>query len=91
MKSLPKSIFLIIALALLLPACAPEGFTEEPAGFFSGIWHGLIIYISAFAKLFGFEVGIHAVHNTGWPYWLGFILGLSIAIGGGSRATRSRK
>ncbi|WP_421751327.1 hypothetical protein [Croceimicrobium sp.] len=84
----------IIALGLIilsLSSCAPSGFEEEPAGFFYGLWHGFIIFFSTLGKLFGRDIGIHALNNTGWPYWLGFLIGLSSAIGGGSRAASHKK
>jgi hypothetical protein len=86
MKPSYWALGLCVGLALLLGGCAPSAYTEQPAGFFSGLWHGFIILFSAFGKLFSFDVGIHASHNTGWPYWLGFILGLSMSIGVGGKA-----
>lgn len=86
-----RPIALFCLLTLLFTSCAPSEFTEEPAGFFSGLWHGFIIFFSAIGKLFGFDVGIHAVHNTGWPYWLGFVIGLSTTLGGSNRVGRRRR
>lgn len=81
----------IALLTLLFTSCAPSEFTEEPAGFFAGLWHGLIIFLSVLGKLFGFDVGIHAVHNTGWPYWLGYVIGLSTTLGGSNHAGRRKR
>lgn len=43
---------------------------------FSGIWHGFIIGFSLIGKLFDADIGIYAEHNTGFFYWLGFIIGI---------------
>lgn len=79
---------LILLLVILnLTSCAPSGYESYEAGFFSGIWHGIIIVFSLIGKLFGADIGIYAEHNTGLFYWLGFIIGIG-GIGGGGAATR---
>ena len=60
---------LLIAVVLLLSSCAPgnERFTlDEPAGFFMGIWHGLIMGISFIISLFNENVYIYELYNSGW-------------------------
>ncbi|MCE2681533.1 MAG: hypothetical protein ACK49D_10165 [Flavobacteriia bacterium] len=78
---------LIIFLLINLTSCAPIEYEQEPSGFFSGFWHGMILIFSLLGKLFGFDIGIYALHNTGFTYWLGFILGIG-ALGGGAASTR---
>jgi hypothetical protein len=79
--------FLIVASALFLTACAPGNirFDAEPAGFFAGLWHGFISFFTFIISLFTNEVGIYEVNNSGWPYNLGFIIGIMIFYGGGSQ------
>ena len=79
---------LIIILVISLSSCAPSGYTHSKAGFFYGFWHGFIIIFSLIGKLFGAHIGIYAEHNTGFTYWLGFILGIIGLGGGGSTAGR---
>jgi hypothetical protein len=81
-----KNITLFILVIMAISSCAPSGYESEEAGFFSGLWHGFILIFSIIAKLFGSDIGIYAEHNTGFTYWLGFILGIGILGGGGSRA-----
>ncbi|NVK53840.1 MAG: hypothetical protein HWD85_12965 [Flavobacteriaceae bacterium] len=81
-------LFLFVALATLLTSCAPEGYESHESGFFAGIWHGLIIVFSIIGKIFGADIGIYAEHNTGFTYWLGFIIGIGGLGGGGSAARR---
>jgi len=79
-----------IAVALLTMAlcagCAagPQGpyGPADPAGFWAGLWHGLIAWITFIISLFS-EVKIYEVNNTGWLYDLGFLLGMTICLGGG--------
>ncbi len=54
---------------------------EDPAGFFSGIWHG---WIAPFSLIFSFFTGdgIYAVNNTGFPYDLGFYISIISGFGG---------
>jgi hypothetical protein len=81
----------IIALALVLAACAagpnPEMGTPpadgEVAGFFAGLWHGIISPITFLISLFTADVNIYEVHNNGNWYDFGFVLGAGILFGGG--------
>ena len=73
----------LILISVLLVSCAPEGYESKEAGFFSGIWHGMIVIFSLIGKLFGADIGIYAEHNTGFTYWLGFIIGIG-GLGGGA-------
>ncbi len=82
-------LLLIVILALAFFNCAPgnEEWNQEinpgnKAGFWAGIWHGAIIIITFIVSLFTNDVGLYEVNNTGWPYNLGFIIGLNISIGG---------
>jgi hypothetical protein len=58
----------------------------EPAGFWSGLWHGSIAPITFVIGLFKPGVRIYETHNNGAWYDLGFILGASSSLGGGSKA-----
>ena len=55
----------------------PGGNFETPRSFFSGLWHGLIIYFTLISSAF-FENGIYTLFNTGLSYWLGFGIGVFI-------------
>jgi len=86
-KKVIIGVFLILCV-LSLTSCAPQGYETHKAGFFSGIWHGFIIVFSILGKLFGSDIGIYAENNTGFFYWLGFIIGIGGLGGGGSAARR---
>lgn len=77
------ALALIVGVVLISVGCAPGNErwdqTMNPgdrAGFWAGLWHGLIIIITFVVSLFTREVGIYEVSNTGWAYNLGFLLGL---------------
>jgi hypothetical protein len=77
------ALVLVFCVVLVSVSCAPGNDrwdqTMNPgdrAGFWAGIWHGLIIIITFVVSLFTRDVGIYEVNNTGWPYNLGFIIGL---------------
>lgn len=83
-------IVILIGLFFLLStltSCAPEGHTSTEYGFFSGILHGFVLVFALIGKLFGADIGLFAEHNTGFFYWLGFIIGIG-GLGGGSAASR---
>jgi hypothetical protein len=58
------------------------------AGFWKGLWHGLIAPITFLLSLFKENVGVYETHNNGKWYNFGFILGLMIVFGGNSGAGR---
>lgn len=54
----------------------------EIAGFWRGLWHGLIAPVAFVMLLFKDNVGVYEAHNNGKWYNFGFILGLMITLGG---------
>lgn len=55
-----------------------------PAGFWAGLWHGLISPITFLVSLFSPNVRIYETNNRGRWYDFGFIIGVSGAFGGGT-------
>ena len=53
------------------------------AGFWAGVWHGLICPFTFIVGLFSPNVRIYEVRNNGRWYDFGFIIGVSLAFGGG--------
>ncbi len=94
------TIAFVAALLLLLAACAaganpdvgsaPPG-REAPAGFWLGLWHGIILPISWIVSLFTDTVSPYEVHNNGNWYNFGFVFGISLIFGGPLSARRARK
>jgi hypothetical protein len=60
---------------------------EAPAGFWYGLWHGIIAPITFIISLFNENVEMYEVHNNGNWYNFGFVLGSGVLFGGilGSR------
>ena len=83
-----RIIFSLFVIITLFSSCAPEGYSSNESGFFSGIWHGIIFVFSLIGKLFGADIGIYAENNSGFFYWLGFIIGLGGFGGGGASSYR---
>ena len=63
----------------------------EVAGFWQGLWHGLIAIVTFIISLFKDTVSVYEVHNNGAWYNFGFILGMMIILGGGGKGTCRRK
>mgnify|MGYP005840142631 FL=1 len=88
----------ILCLALLVGCLAgPNELAKSPdeegdiAGFWKGLWHGIIAPLTFIISLFSRRVHFYEVHNNGNWYNLGFVLGAGILFGGGLFGRRSRE
>jgi len=75
----------IFVCIILLSGCAPGGgrYTDnQPAGFFSGVWHGWIAPVTLIIGFFDESIRIYEQHNTGWWYDLGFYMAVISGFGG---------
>ena len=91
-------IGLVVVAVLLLASCAagandlvntaPAG-GADVAGFWQGLWHGLISPITFIVSLLTDDVNIYEVHNDGGWYDFGFMAGVSIFFGGGAGSGRA--
>ncbi len=87
-------LWALIAL-LLVAGCAagpnPARGAPDPrgdlAGFWLGLWHGAISPITFVISLFNPNVNLYEVHNNGGWYNFGFILGVTVLLGGGGKAS----
>ena len=94
---------LLFILMFVFSSCAPgpndlektpdkEGKT---AGLLKGIWHGLIAPITFIISVFTKEVRFYEVHNNGFLYNFGFVLGAGLFFSGGilgkSKGRKKRK
>ena len=79
----------LLPLLLLLSACTAGDaqFTPDtPAGFWYGLWHGVIAVIALIIHLFNDAVLVYEVNNSGGWYDFGFLLGVIAVWGGGCHA-----
>ena len=78
--------FLMIMFAVaILTGCAPGSgryLLEDPAGFFSGVWHGWIAPVSLVWGLFNDTIRVYEQANTGWWYDFGFYMAIISGFGG---------
>ena len=80
-------------MIILLAGCADsptlnQAATMELVGFWSGIWHGLILPFAWFVSLFSDDTAIYAIYNNGGWYDFGFFLGIGGFTSGASAATK---
>jgi hypothetical protein len=86
-------------LLLVLSACAAGANSAvdvpseagDVAGFWLGLWHGIIIPVTFIVSLFSETVSIYEVHNTGGWYDFGFVLGAGVFLGGGGAGAKRAK
>ena len=91
-----KKYVVVLGLALLLlviAGCAPgnEKFDAKPAGFWAGLWHGLICAVTFIISLFTDSVRMYEVNNTGGWYDFGFLIGAAILLGGSWGPSRKKR
>ena len=60
------------------------------AGFWLGLWHGIIAPVTFVISLFTENVNFYEVHNNGNWYDFGFVIGAGILFGGGGLGSRRR-
>jgi hypothetical protein len=94
----PYVIVLLCLAIALLASCAPganplahTAGPSPPAGFLLGLWHGVIVWVTFFLSLVDGSISVYEVHNNGWPYNLGFVVGAACFHGGGATARRRRR
>jgi hypothetical protein len=66
------------------------GYPAEPANFWVGLWQGLIICLSFIASWFDKNIVLYQVHNNGFWYNFGFMIGLCIAIGSSANGQKAK-
>ncbi len=79
---------LVTVSILSLSACAagnPQFTPEAPAGFWYGLWHGIISLISLVIHIFNNDVVVYEINNRGGWYDFGFLLGVIGFWGGGKK------
>ena len=96
-----KRLFLVaiaILVMILLAGCAAGtnptvdvlDATGKSAGFWSGLWHGVISPVTFIISLFSDNVNVYEVYNSGNWYDFGFMFGVSIIFGGGARGVKRK-
>jgi hypothetical protein len=95
MKTYLKSLLTFLVILVLFSSCAEvtnieDCVTDEPYGFFFGVWHGIIAPVSFVLSVFFDDIAMYGVNNTGGWYDFGFVLGAGILFGGGGKASNSR-
>ena len=91
-----KTMLVLLVLSLMLAACIAgpnpaEGIAseeDEVAGFWRGLWHGIISPVTFIISLFIEDVHFYEVHNNGGWYNFGFVAGAGIIFGGGPLGLR---
>ena len=94
-----KVVLVLFVMMFLFSSCAPgpndmEKTPDEEgkvAGFWKGLWHGLISPITFIISVFSKSVRFYEVHNNGTWYNFGFVLGAGLFLSGGILGKGSRK
>lgn len=87
-------IFIIISVVFILNSCAPgsgANTSDNPAGFFTGVWHGWIAPVSLIWGIFNKTIRVYEPINTGWFYDFGFYIAIIGGFGGISLFRKQQK
>lgn len=96
----PLLCLIVIALLLVILGCTagpntlaniPASSADSVAGFWRGLWHGIIAPITFLISLFVDSINLYEVHNNGGWYNFGFVLGAGILFGGGGSASSKKR
>ena len=95
MRTRKLSIFTLVTICLMLIVfllgCFPSDIPKSnPAGFFSGVWHGWIAPFSLIASIFS-NARIYETNNTGFFYDLGFYMAIISGFGGLTFSRKKKK
>lgn len=74
-----KITLILLIVGITLTACAtlhPQSVSEQGPGFWSGLWHGMILPFAFIGRLFTDTIAIYEAPNNGGWYDFGFMLGL---------------
>ena len=85
---------MLLPAVFLFTACTAGNaqFTQDaPAGFWWGLWHGIISVISLVIHVFNESVRVYEIDNTGAWYDFGFLMGVILIWGGGCHASCKTK
>ncbi len=82
---------ILLVLIFVFSSCVagPNEFEKTPskegkiAGFWKGLWHGLITPITFIISILTKKVRFYEVHNSGFWYSFGFVLGAGLFLSGG--------
>ena len=94
------SLLLLACLVVLALAGCAAGVNELAnvpsrtgvvAGFWRGLWNGIIAPVTFIISLFTTNVQMYDVHNNGGWYNLGFFVGITALFGGGASGARARR
>ena len=89
------ALIAVLLLVMLAAGCAPgnERWASgvNKAGFWAGLWHGLIVLVTFVVSWFTNQVGIYEPHNVGFGYNIGYVIGLLISLGGCARGVTRRR
>ena len=83
-------LVIFIAMLFIFSSCAagnPRFAYDSLAGFWWGLWHGIIAVISLIVHIFNENVVVYEINNTGGWYDFGFLMGVITIWGGGSKAS----
>ncbi|MFW5688099.1 MAG: hypothetical protein ACOC1U_00890 [Spirochaetota bacterium] len=100
MKTHIRIVAVVLLLLIVLAGCAPgpNALRDQPdaegdvAGFWNGLWHGVIAPVTFVISLFSNTVTMYDVNNNGGWYNFGFLFGVMMIFGGGGGgAAHSRR
>ena len=94
-----RFLAIVFLFVVFFSSCAPgpndmERTSDDEgkvAGFWKGLWHGLIAPITFIISVFTDKVHLYEVHNNGTWYNFGFVVGAGLFFSGGIFGHRKKR
>ncbi len=92
-KTFVLIVLLVLAMLFIGSCVSGDGSrsSNDPAGFFSGIWHGWVAPFSLIWGFFNRHVRVYESNNVGWWYDFGFYIAVISGFGGLSLTRRKKE
>lgn len=97
MKNRTLTLIVFAITLLIISSCMADSIDiksiveDKPAGFWLGLWHGIIAPVTFILSLFSDSIAMYAVNNNGGWYDFGFVIGAGILFSGGKKASKFKR
>ncbi len=96
-RMIMMGLLLLVLISLSACLAGPNRLEKTPdaegevAGFFMGLWHGMLTPITFIISVFSSSIRFYEVHNSGLWYNLGYVIGAGLFLSGGILGSKKNR